>query len=169
MTSTIRPTPEHASNRSNFKATATDITALQARATLLETNDAATGAIAHHVTFAAAAAASNVCEVTITVKSYANATVSGVHHLDVYLSDADTGAGLTATDASGTVAAKSASGVDLKVLVAKKAIRVQTLATGVYILEITDSAKTAFYPCAVVGLTGKATVGTVLGSGDYGA
>jgi len=117
--------------------------------------------------FAAAAGASNICEVTITVQNAIGGTLAGVFNLDVWLSDASTGAGLTGTSASGTVQVKSASGADLEVMTAKKAIRVQTLATGIYTLEITDSAKTAFYPCASLP-NGAAQVGTVLATGDYG-
>lgn len=121
------------------------------------------------ITMAAAAGASNVCEVTFTVKDAAGATIAAVHHFDLYLSDAATGAGLTATSASGTVTNKTASGVVLDIQSAKKAVRVQTLATGIFILEITDTAKTAFYPVAVLPATGKAVVGTQLITANYGA
>ena len=121
------------------------------------------------ITFAAAAGAANVCEVTITVKDAAGATIADVFNLTIWLSDAATGAGLTGTSASGTVQAKSASGADLGTLTAKKALVVQTLATGIYILEITDTAKTGFYPCAALPSTGATVVGTQLVSGDYGA
>lgn len=154
------------SNRVNLKAAYTDIGALQTRATTLEAFTF-TG-VAKTVTTAAAAGGSNVCEVTFTVKDGTGATVAAVHHMDVYLSDAATGAGLTATTASGAVAVKANSGVDLATLTSKKALRVQTLATGVYILSITDTSKTAFYPCAVLGSTSKAKVGTQLITGNYG-
>lgn len=120
------------------------------------------------ITFAAASAAANVCEVTITVVDSAGVAIAGVFELDVWLSDAATGAGLTGTAASGTVTAKAASGAVVGTYTAKKALRVQTLATGVFILEITDTAKTAFYPCATLPTTGATVVGTVLATGDYG-
>lgn len=120
------------------------------------------------VTMAAASAAANVCEVTITVVDAAGTVVAAVHHLDVWLSDAETGAGLTGTTASGTVTAKTSSGAVIQTYTAKKALRVQTLATGIFILEITDSAKTAFYPCAAL-FGGKTFIGTVLASDDYGS
>lgn len=120
-------------------------------------------------TFAATAGAENVCEVAITLKDAAGATVDGARPFMVWLSDADTGVGLTATTASGTVQAKSASGADFATFTAKKALLVQPLATGVYTLEITDSAKTAFYVCAAT-LDGRAySVSTVLATEDYGA
>jgi hypothetical protein len=40
--------------------------------------------------------------------------------------------------------------------------------TGSYILSITDTAKTGFYPCAVVAPVGRAIVGTQLVAGNYG-
>lgn len=120
------------------------------------------------VTFSIAAAGANVSEVTITVKDGAGVAVAGVHHLDVWLSDAATGAGLTGTTASGTVTAKAASGIVLSTYTAKKALRVQTLATGIFILEITDTAKTTFYVAATSPLTGRASVSAQLATASYG-
>lgn len=119
------------------------------------------------VSMAAAAGAANVTEVTITVKDAANNTVAAVHHMDVWLSDDAAGEGLTGTSASGTVTAKAASGAVLSTYTTKKALRVQTLKTGVFVLEITDTAKTAFKVCA--SLNGKAVVGLTLATGNYGA
>lgn len=121
---------------------------------------------AQSVTFSAAAGSANVCEVTITVKDGAGTAIAAPFHLDVFLSDAATGVGLTGTTASGTVVAKSASGTDLATLVSKKALRVQTLGTGIYILQITDTAKTGFYVCAALG--SKVFVSSVLVTGNYG-
>jgi hypothetical protein len=122
-----------------------------------------------NVTFAYAAGAANVAEVTITVVDSAGVAIAEAFVLDVYLSDAATGVGITGTSASGTVQAKAASGADLAIVTAKKHLQVQTLATGIYILEITDVAKTAFYPCAVIPSIGKIAIGAVMASGDYGA
>lgn len=121
-----------------------------------------------NITLTAAAGAANVSNVTITVKDAAGATIAGVFNLDVWLSDASTGAGLTGTAASGTVTAKSASGAVVGTYEAKKALRVQTLASGVFILEITDTAKTTFYPCATLPSTGATVVGARLVTGSYG-
>jgi len=121
------------------------------------------------VSFAYASAAANVSEVTITVKDAAGVAIASPFIFDVWLSDAATGAGLTGTAASGTVTAKAASGVVIATHTAKKALRVQALATGIFILEITDTAKTAFYPCASSPNTGIVQVGAVMASGDYGA
>lgn len=121
------------------------------------------------VSFAAAAGGANVCEVTATVKNAAGATLAGVRSLLVWLSDAATGAGLTGTSASGTVQVKAASGADFGALTAKKALMVQTLADGTYVLEITDSAKTGFYVCATDLGSGKTSVSTQLQTADYGS
>ncbi len=123
---------------------------------------------ADSVTFSAAAGGANVCEITITIVDAAGVAVPGVFNFDLWLSDAATGAGLTATTASGAVAVKTSSGVDLATLVSKKALRVQTLATGVYILSITDAAKTGFYPCAQVPGVGTTMVGAQLITANYG-
>jgi len=103
------------------------------------------------ITFSIGAGSANISNITITVVDAAGNPVLGVHNLDVWLSDAASGAGLTGTTASGTVQAKSASGTVLTAYVAKKALRVQTLATGVFVLEITDTAKTGFYIGAQLG------------------
>jgi uncharacterized membrane protein (Fun14 family) len=130
--------------------------------------DAAEVAVPQSLSFSAAAAGANVTEVTISVLDGAGSVIAGVFNLDVWLSDAATGAGLTAVTASGAVAAKASSGTDLVTETAKKALRVQTLATGVYVLSITDTAKTGFFPCGQVPGTGKTVVGTQLVTGNYG-
>lgn len=135
-------------------------------ATAGELNRAAGGA--HSVTFTPAAGSTNVCEVTLQVKNAAGTNATGPFNLDIWLSDASTGIGLTATTASGAVAAKASSGADLGTLTTKKALRVQTLANGSYILSITDSAKTGFYVAAAIPGTGKPSVSSQLVSGNYG-
>lgn len=121
------------------------------------------------VTFAAAAGGANVCEVTVTVADAAGTAIAKAFPLILWLSDAATGAALTGTSASGTVQAKSASGADFAALTAKKALIAQTLATGIYILEITDTEKTAFYVCAQCPSTGHPFISTQLATGNYGA
>lgn len=120
------------------------------------------------VTFSIAAGGANVSEVTITVKDGSGTAVAGVHHFDVWLSDAASGAGLTGTTASGTVTAKAASGVVVSTYTAKKALRIQTLATGIFVLEITDTAKTGFYVAVAHPLTGRAAVSEQLVTASYG-
>ena len=120
------------------------------------------------LTFVAAAGSTNIAEVTVTVKDGAAGTIASVHNFDLWLSDAATCAGLTGTTASGAVAAKAASGVDLATYTAKKALRIQTLATGVYVLSITDAAKSGFYVCGQVPGTGKSVASAQLVTGNYG-
>lgn len=118
-------------------------------------------------TFTPAAGTTNVCDVVITAVDAAGTAVAVPVSFDLWLSDAATGVGHTGTSASGTVTAKSASGLVVATLVSKKALRVQALATGLFTLEITDSAKTAFYVCAQTP-TGVVSVSTVLATGNYG-
>ena len=119
-------------------------------------------------TFAAAQGAANITEVTVTaVKADGSTTVAGPMIYHLWLSDAATGAGLTGTAASGTVTVKSASGAVIGTLTSKKALVVQALASGVFILEITDTAKTAFYVCAQTP-HGEVKIATILATGDYG-
>lgn len=124
--------------------------------------------IVSDVTFSAAPGAANVTEVTITVRDGAGNAIAEVHALDVYLSDAATGAGLTATTASGTVTVKAGSGTVLGTHTTKKALRVLTDVAGVFVLEITDTAKTLFYVCAVLAVSGRVIVSEQLATEDYG-
>lgn len=117
----------------------------------------------------ATAGASTVTEVTIRPLDIHGAVIAAAVVFDIFLSDSAAGVGLTATTASGAVAAKAASGADFGILTAKKALRVQTLANGTYILSITDTAKTAFKVCAVVPASGKPVVGMTLATANYGA
>lgn len=121
------------------------------------------------ITFAAAAGGANESDVTISVLDGKGNAYGGPIMLDVWLSDAATGLGLTATSASGTVTAKSASGAVIGTLTAKKALRVQTLVNSTFVLEITDTAKTGFYVCAQNPLTGETFVSSQLVTGDYGS
>ncbi len=120
------------------------------------------------VTLAPASAGANVCEVTITIVDENGTTVTGVQQFLLWLSDAATGATLTTTAASGTVTNKAASGDDLGAITAKKAMIAQTLASGVFILEITDTAKTGFYVAAQVMGERGTTISAQLVTGDYG-
>jgi hypothetical protein len=124
--------------------------------------------IAASITFAYAAGGADVSEVTMTVVNAAGEAIAAPFSTEWWLSDAATGLALTGTAASGTVQAKSSSGEDRNVITAKKHTAVQTLASGIYIIEITASAKTAYYPCAIVPGTGATAVGAQMASGDYG-
>lgn len=124
--------------------------------------------VAADVTMAVAAGGANVSEVTITVKALTGTAIAAVHQLDIWLSDDADGEGHTSTTASGTVQAKASSGLLVATQVAKKALTVQTKKTGIFILEITDTAKTAFKVCARVPGTGKTVVGATLATASYG-
>lgn len=123
------------------------------------------------ITFAAASAAANVCEVTMSFKDAAGSVITGKNWtFEWWLSDAATGLGITGTAASGTVQAKSGEGSDLTALTAKKHTISQTKASaGTYVLEITDTAKTQFYVCAKHPLTGEIQVSAQLQTADYGS
>lgn len=125
--------------------------------------------IPSQIVYTITAAAANVCEVELAVADKDGNVIAGVHTLDVCLSDAATGVGLTGTAASGTVQAKAASGTVLGALTVKKALRIQTLATGKFTLEITDAAKTLFYVTGSIPGLGRISVSRKLVVGDYGA
>lgn len=118
-----------------------------------------------HFSITAAAGAANTATVTFNALSHNNDLLARVHTFDLWLSDAATGAGITGTTASGTVGATT--GTDLVVLTAKKAIKAQTDANGVYVLSIADTAKTQFYVTAQNPWTGLLTVTRVL-TANYG-
>lgn len=117
------------------------------------------------VTISPAAGSANVCNITITVKDGAGVAVAAVHHLDFTLTDDPAGAGLTALTASGTVT--TSTGIVLQTYTAKKALRIQTNASGVAVVALTDAGKQGFY--AAVSLGGKAiVVSSQLVTGSYG-
>ena len=99
-------------------------------------------------TLTPAAGGSNVCNVTIQLKTGMGKALANANVVDVWLSDAATGLGITGTAASGTPA--PTTGTILGILTAKKAWRVASSATGGIVLEITDTAKTGFYVAVAV-------------------
>lgn len=132
--------------------------------------DQALGTGYRQATFSAAAGASNVCEVTVQVKDKGAVALPGHHNLILKLADAASGVGLTGTSASGTVQAKSSSGTVIGTLTSKKALLVETLPNGSFILEITDSSKTGFYVVAeFMDQPLDKFVSDVLETADYGA
>lgn len=119
-----------------------------------------------YCTFTPAAGGANVTNISIQFKDAGGNNIAYPVDFTVSLSDAATGAGLTATTASGTVVA-GASGTDLGTLTAKKALVSRSTAAGLYILQITDTAKTGFYP--VVSFQGQRFfVGSQLVTANYG-
>lgn len=124
--------------------------------------------VAMKYAFAISAGASNVCNVQITQQDAKGDTIAAGIPFNLWLSDSVAGLGVTATTASGTVQAKSAAGHDLGILTAKKSLKVQPLATGLYTLEITDSAKTHFYVALQCPYSGQVFVSRQLLTADYG-
>lgn len=88
----------------------------------------------------AASATTDGMEFTITAKDAAGATVAGVHALEVWISEAATGIGLTADSYSGTVTAVSTFGSIHTALTAKKHFLVVTNAAGIFKGLAVDSA-----------------------------
>ena len=110
-------------------------------------------------------ATSNICNVTFQVTDTSGNAVAGFFSLDVWLSDAATGGGLTATTASGGIAAAASGGAVFGVETTSKAVFVQTNSSGAFVLAITDTAKTGFYPVACINVV--PTVGAQLTSASY--
>lgn len=117
----------------------------------------------------AVGASANIANVSFQVSDLLGNAIAEVFNFDVWLSDASTGAGLTATTASGGVAAVSTDGLVWSVALASKAIRVQTNAAGLFVLAITDTAKTGFFPVAQNFNSGEAVVGAQLTTASYHA
>lgn len=92
-------------------------------------------------TVALAAGASNTLTATITVVDGQGNTKAGVWPVEVWISEAATGIGLTADSYSGAVTATT--GAVLTALTAKKHFKCVTAATGVLVLSAVDSAKPA--------------------------
>lgn len=113
-------------------------------------------------------ASANICNVSYQLQDIRGNPISTVFGFDLYLSDAATGIGLTATTASGGIAAVTADGTILGVLTTSKALGVTTNASGLFVLAITDTAKTLFYPCASIP-SGATQVGAQLTTASYHA
>lgn len=121
------------------------------------------------VEYAIAPGGANVAEVTITLKNGHGGPILGGVLFNVWLSDNMNAVGLTATTASGTVIPKSASGALFGTLTAKKALLVQTLVDGTFILQITDTAKTGFIIGVQNPFSGLNAISDQLQTADYGA
>lgn len=122
----------------------------------------------YSITGTAATDGTNATLVTLTVKDYEGNTCAGVWFLNVWLSDAVDGGGITATTASGAVGDKTAgtTGTVMGTMTAKKALQVITKNDGTYQLSITDTAKTAFKVCG--SFDGRTNVAITLATANYG-
>lgn len=112
-------------------------------------------------------ASSNIANVNFQLQDIYGNPILGVFNFHLMLSDSATGAGLTATTASGGIAAVSTFGNILDALVASKMVIAQTNASGLFELAITDTAKTGFYPCAQLLAGFAVQVGAQLTSASY--
>ncbi len=107
---------------------------------------------AANATFAIANGGLNIAQVTIQINDGDGNPISDLPvDLDVLLSVAAVGVGVTATTPSGGIALNAGGGTLLQTYVASKAIYAQCNAAGQIVLEITDTAHTGFY-VAVIGL-----------------
>jgi hypothetical protein len=117
------------------------------------------------ITITHSAGAANIVNVTFTVKD-ANGTALDLPTLiDVWLSDAATGLAVT-THAADTITASTGS--IFHTYTTGISFRLQTSATGVATLVVTDTHKTAYYACAALGIDARPTI-HLLATGDYGA
>jgi len=114
-----------------------------------------------------AAGTSNISNVTFQVTDIDGTAVSGNFLLDILLSDATTGLGITGTTPSGGIAAAASGGEVELVMTVSKAVRMQTAAGGKAVLAITDSAKHAYVPVAYY--LGRSFIGAALTTGSFGA
>lgn len=114
-----------------------------------------------------AASTTNVSNVSFQLTDSLGVPLAKIAIFDIFLSDAASGLGLTATTASGGIAAAASGGVVMDILTAAKMLRVQTTAAGLFKLAITDTAKTGFFPAAQLSTLG-IIVGAALTSASYG-
>jgi len=116
----------------------------------------------------AASTVTDGLEATITVKDGAGSAIDAVHALEVWISEASTGLGLTA-DSTGTVTVPN-TGSLLTEYTDDKHFSILTAATGVAVVLLVDSNNPADqYICAKHPVTGKAVVSAASGSNWEGA
>lgn len=109
------------------------------------------------VSFAVAAGTSNKCVITGTIKDAAGATIAASRPLDLYISEAATGIGITADSYS--TGASVTTGTALITFTADKAWRINTHTDGTFAVTITDTAKPADQRLvAIVSTTGQLSI-----------
>jgi len=118
------------------------------------------------VTFSAASGAANICNVTIQVVNNDGTALAGTRNLDLWVSDAATGAGLAAH--ANTSELTCSTGTLLQVYSAGKAWRIMTDATGKAVAVITDTAKTAYFIAALLNHQPFTQISTQLATGNFG-
>jgi hypothetical protein len=111
-------------------------------------------------------AAANASLVSFTITDNGGNAITGTPFVvDIWLSDAATGVGLTAVTASGTVAVTT--GTLIVADVAKKFTRMMSDTNGVASITITDTAKTGFYVAIDGGGLPLPVVSRQMVTGDY--
>lgn len=116
----------------------------------------------------AASSTTDGMDITVTVKDMDGAIVAAVHELDLWMSEAATGIGLTGDTYSGDLTASV--GAVLTALTSKKHWRVATAATGIFTATLVDSANpTDQYVVAKKPLGAGVIVSDVSGTNWQGA
>jgi hypothetical protein len=138
----------------------TDVTNTQGAPSIVGKN------IPYNFAISYAPGGANIANVTFQLQDALGNNVARIINFDVWLSDAATGIGLTATTASGGFAAASGGGTIIGTGTTSKMCRAQTNAAGAFILAITDTANTGFFPCAQIG-DRPAQVGAKLVAANY--
>jgi len=113
---------------------------------------------------AIAASTTNAITITITCQDVDGNTLTGVRNLEFIVSDDSTGAGLASTLAPDSITAST--GAVLTALTANLHLMVQTAASGIAVLKLTDAAQGAGFVAVTKPLTGALTVGEIV-TGDY--
>jgi hypothetical protein len=117
------------------------------------------------ITMTHAVGASNVVNLTFTVKDAAGVAVAKPAFMEFWLSDAATGLAITAHPAD-TITASTGS--VWHVNTAAASLKVQTSASGVAVLVVTDTHKTATYACAALPIDPRPNLIHLLATGDFG-
>lgn len=100
--------------------------------------------------------AANTCVATLQLQNNEGAPVASATNIDVWVSDAATGIGLTATANTSEITATS--GTLFGIYTTEKAWRVQTDTTGKAVLIITDTGKHATFVAANLARRGAISV-----------
>jgi hypothetical protein len=111
------------------------------------------------------AGAANIVNITFTVNDAAGTAIAKPAFLNVWLSDAATGLAIT-THVADTITASAGS--VWHVNTAAASLLVQTSASGVATLVVTDTHKTAWYACAALGIDPRPNAIHLMATGDFG-
>lgn len=103
---------------------------------------------AAYPTISFAAGATNKVRYTVTWKDSAGTTIAAPRAFRMFLSDSAAGAGLTSTAASGEIVA--VTGSNIATITTHKEWSVEAAASGIFVGDLTDTAKTqGYYLCVV--------------------